>query len=57
MRKDTRLVSTPQLNASTKKKIFSRPLNESAFKDKQETQMEDILRTIGTEFDYKGLQA
>ena len=35
------------------KKIKSRPLDQPALKTEKTTQMETLLKTIGTEFDYK----
>ena len=35
------------------KKIKSRPLDQPAAKTEKHTQMENLLKTIGTEFDYK----
>ena len=35
------------------KKIKSRPLDQPADKKEKHTQMETLLKTIGTEFDYK----
>ena len=35
------------------KKIKSRPLDQPAAKTEKHTQMETLLKTIGTEFDYK----
>lgn len=35
------------------KKIKSRPLDQPAAKTEKLTQMETLLKTIGTEFDYK----
>ena len=35
------------------KKIKSRPLDQPAAKTEKHTQMEALLKTIGTEFDYK----
>ena len=39
------------------KKIKSRPLDQPASATEKQTQMEGLLKTIGTEFDYKGEQA
>ena len=37
------------------KKIKSRPLDQPAAKTEKNTQMENLLKTIGTEFDYKNV--
>ena len=38
------------------KKVKSRPLDQPATQKDRQTQMEDLLKTIGTNFDYKGDQ-
>ena len=39
------------------KKVKSRPLDQPASQKDRQTQMESLLKTIGTEFDYKGEQS